>query len=728
MDESGKKRILLVEDEAIIAMIEARELRREGYLVIHAGDGEKAIAAVRGASPPIDLVLMDIDLGEGMDGTEAAEEILRTHKVPVVFLSSHTERNIVEKTEKITSYGYVLKNSGMFVLDASIKMAFRLFEARQFQQRHQGESPACGKDALPGAMLANIGDVIGIMAADGIMKYKSPNIEGLFGWKPEDLVGTDGWDTVHPGDIERIRTAFAALVSQDKAKATVEYRYKHKDGSYSWIELTAVNSLGDPDIEGIVLNYHDISARKRGEAALRESEERLHLALEAAKAGTWEWSLDTNENLWSEELWRLYGLDPHCVPSSYEAWLGSIMPEDRAGAEMAVAEAVRNGGELNVEWRVRDADGTIRWNMSRGKPIRDSSGRVRSYLGIVIDITERKRSEEALRESEERYSLTLSAVMDGFWDWHVPSGRAFFSPLYYALLGFEDGEFPANYESWRLLVHPEDLERVEEELLRCTTRGKGFSIDFRMRTGNGSWLWVCTRGNAVKQDAAGKALRMLGTLSDISQRVLAEEENRRLLREKEIILKEVHHRVKNNINTIMSLLAIQARFQDSPDASAVLMSAAGRLQSMKVLYDKLYRSENESAISVRDYLPALMAEILAIFPNGHEVRLRTRIEDIVMSTRILSVLGILLNELMTNAMKHAFTGRQDAEISLELAKVGNRVSILFADNGLGMPEASSVEKSAGFGLQLVGMLVRQIDGSISSAGRGGTSYRIEFRD
>ena len=129
MNSDGTKTLLLVEDQALIARSEAMTLKRHGYQVITVYTGEQAIDAVE-KSPEIDLVLMDINLGRGLDGTQAAERILRQRDLPLIFLSSHAEREVVEKTEGITSYGYIIKNSGETVLIASIKMAFRLFEAR----------------------------------------------------------------------------------------------------------------------------------------------------------------------------------------------------------------------------------------------------------------------------------------------------------------------------------------------------------------------------------------------------------------------------------------------------------------------------------------------------------------------------------------------------------------------------------------------------------------------
>jgi PAS domain S-box-containing protein len=141
---------------------------------------------------------------------------------------------------------------------------------------------------------------------------------------------------------------------------------------------------------------------------------------------------------------------------------------------------------------------------------------------------ERLESEDALRKSEERYAMTISAVNDGLWDWHVPSGIAFFSPLYYTILGYANGEFAATYNSWRLLVHPEDIGNAECELRKSVETGKGFSIDLRMKGKAGEWIWVSTRGRAIDLDADGKAVRMAGVLSDITDRKRLEVEKAKL--------------------------------------------------------------------------------------------------------------------------------------------------------------------------------------------------------
>ncbi len=197
----------------------------------------------------------------------------------------------------------------------------------------------------------------------------------------------------------------------------------HVAGAFTPNRLTALTLLASQaaiSVQNALLLSHERVSREAAERverdaqraihALRESEERLRLAQDAAKAGTWEWDLRTDENFWSEGLWELYGLEPHSREPSYEAWRQTIHPDDRANAEEVVQLAARAGTELNLEWRVRSRSGPERWLMARGRPVRDAAGRVVRYIGISVDITDRKRAEEALREEDRRKGHFLGVL------------------------------------------------------------------------------------------------------------------------------------------------------------------------------------------------------------------------------------------------------------------------------------------------------------------------------
>ena len=211
MNRELSKNILLVEDEPIIAMAEKHVLEKFGYSVFLASTGEEAVKSVNTAAP-IDLVLMDIDLGPGIDGTTAADTILRSKDLPVVFLSSHTEPNIVEKTESITSYGYIVKNAGETVIHASIKMAFRLFEAKMLEKKRSDEL-RLERDRAQMYL-----DVAGVMfvAIDRNETVSLINRKGceILGLSKNDIIGKNWFDSFIPGEsANEVKTVFRKMMN-----------------------------------------------------------------------------------------------------------------------------------------------------------------------------------------------------------------------------------------------------------------------------------------------------------------------------------------------------------------------------------------------------------------------------------------------------------------------------------------------------------------------------------
>jgi len=220
---------------------------------------------------------------------------------------------------------------------------------------------------------------------------------------------------------ERLRSAHARYI-QDFGETHVTRRQMGALGSIAAVrtngeEFPIEASISRVDVAGRTLFtaiVRDITERKRAEEGARKSEERLHLALRHANAGIWEWDLQTNQNTWSEEVWRLYGLEPHRCEPSYEAWLAAVHPHDGERAARRVREAASQGSELSLEYRTSGRTGEVRWLLARGQPIRDASGKPIRYLGVVLDITERKRAQEKLVEAHRRTTAILESISDGF--------------------------------------------------------------------------------------------------------------------------------------------------------------------------------------------------------------------------------------------------------------------------------------------------------------------------
>lgn len=221
MSDKTPKTILIVEDEAVIAMLETQQLKKEGYRVIHVLNGENAINLVCRKNELVDLILMDIDLGDGIDGTDTAREILKEKNIPILFVSSHIEKNIVEKTEKISSYGYVVKNSSFTVLDASIKMAFKLFDAKQLLQDQIDEindlynNAPCGYHSI---------------SPDGtILSINNTELKWL-GFKRDEIVGENISKILTPDGLKVFNDVFPAFKEIGYIN-NLDLNFFRKDGS-----------------------------------------------------------------------------------------------------------------------------------------------------------------------------------------------------------------------------------------------------------------------------------------------------------------------------------------------------------------------------------------------------------------------------------------------------------------------------------------------------------------
>lgn len=210
------------------------------------------------------------------------------------------------------------------------------------------------------------------------------------------------------------------------------------------------------------------------------------------------------------------------------------------------------------------------------------------------------------------------------------------------------------------------------------------------------------------------------------ERMLAEEKINSLLNEKEIILREVHHRIKNNLNTTHNLLMLQVESSENEEIKKALDNAASRVRAMLSLYEELFVSGHYTEVNLKDYLPFLCERIIANFPDRNKIKLSVQSQEISLGEKNIASLNLIINELLTNIMKYAFTGKEEGKISVELKNFDNMVLLSVQDDGNGIPDNIDLRNSNGFGLSLVNMLTRQLDGTISFESNNGTKVNLQF--
>jgi PAS domain S-box-containing protein len=360
----------------------------------------------------------------------------------------------------------------------------------------------------------------------GKYEYVSPASKDIFGYAPDEFYSTPQLiaKVIHPYWLEIFAEQWKKLLAGDMP-AFYEYKIIDKAGDERWLYQRNVLVLGDDDkpfaLEGIVT---DITDRKQAEQALRESEDRLQLAMDAGEHAFWDYNLDTGDVFFSPRYYTMLGYEIGELPKRIETWVELMHPEDRKTIVPEVLEYVKNAESYSVDFRLKCKDGSYRWISGRGKSFEiDEQGVSHRAVGIHVDITERKQAEEALRESEEMFRVTAQKTGQMVYDYYPATGKIKWEGAVEALTGqtYEDIQ-SCDVNGWEELVHEEDRKTILDELDIAQQKCSSYDVEYRFRQKNGCFLFVEEHG-VFLPDSEGKAVRMLGSLKDITERKQAEE-------------------------------------------------------------------------------------------------------------------------------------------------------------------------------------------------------------
>jgi len=291
---------------------------------------------------------------------------------------------------------------------------FQIAMLENITERKRAEERLQQSEGRFGSLIRNALDIITILDADGTIRYESPAVERIFGYQPEELVGSNAFDLVHPDELPSTYAAFLEALADPTLTPIFEFRFRHKDGSWRWLEATGTNLLADPAVGGFVVNSHDVTGRKAVDDALRQREASLAEAQQLAHIGSWEWNIASNHVTWSDGLYRIVGTTREEFVPSYEGYLAYVHPEDRSRVHGIIGQALVNRNDFEFEHRMVGTDGAVSTICAKGVAILDPKGQVMGYRGTDQDISDRKRLEEGLRYQAFHDSLTDLPNRPGF--------------------------------------------------------------------------------------------------------------------------------------------------------------------------------------------------------------------------------------------------------------------------------------------------------------------------
>lgn len=375
---------------------------------------------------------------------------------------------------------------------------------------------------------------------------------------------------------------------------------------------------------------------------------------------------------------------------------------------------------------ITDARGHVHWLQTIKRPIVSPDGTAHQILGIAADITARKRAEKALRHSEERFRQIAENIREVFWITEPRVNKLIYiSPAYEEVWGMTCRDLSEVSLMWRNTVHAEDQPRV----LAATENvqaGGDYDLEYRIVRPDGEIRWVRDRAFPIV-NASGEIYRVAGVMDDVTERKQALEQITASLHEKEVLLKEIHHRVKNNMQVITSLLSLQSKTIGDQQAFAVFQDSQNRVKSMALIHETLYQSKDLSRINFAEYLKKLVAHVSRSYRlRPDAVKINVKVDDVSLPIDTAVPCGLIINELASNSLKYAFPADMRGEVNITFGHADAQYVLRVSDTGVGLPVDFDPEKGKSLGMKLVRMLTTQLCGEIECRNGVGTTFEITF--
>jgi PAS domain S-box-containing protein len=551
--------------------------------------------------------------------------------------------------------------------------------------------------------------------------------ERITGYTMDELTGIDWFEKIVPKD--RYAHVWEVFQSYQQRTGTMPTTLENpiltKTGEERFISWQN-RTISSPDKVISTISFGiDITERKLVEEALKKSEKRMRLTLEATQIGIWDWDVKNDQWYASPTYYSMLGYEPQLGQGNRAEWLERVHPDDRAKVKEKIDNVlIQNFNSYEYEARMRHADSTYRWVSVSGFGIeRDLDGNATRILGIRMDITDRKRAEEGIIQAKEDWENTFDAVPDliTILDTNFQVLRA--NKAMADKLGV-DPEETVGLTCYRA-VHGLDAPPSFCPYTKLLEDGQEHTKEFHEDRIGGDFMVSVS----PLYDSEGKLMGSVHVARDITDRKQAEEKIKRSLKEKEVLLSEIHHRVKNNMQIISSLLNLQSEYVVDDEAVNVLQASQDRVKAMATIYEKLSKSQDLSRIKFAEYIQSLVQGLFyAHTIKKGQINPIIEIEDIMLNIETALPCGLIISELISNSLKHAFPEGKKGKVCVSLKVHDNEYVLKISDDGIRFPEDIDFKNTDSLGLKLVNILVRQINGEITLDRNQGTEFKITFKE
>jgi PAS domain S-box-containing protein len=556
---------------------------------------------------------------------------------------------------------------------------------------------------------------------DNKIKYMNRSSYKILEIQDEGWIGKNFWEIMHADSQEGIRTRGNERMNSSNPNLRYEFELKTLSGKEIWLDVSG----GVIDYKGKKAGFvtaYDITDRKRAEIVIQNSRNFYLSLFDEFPTLIWKTNKECKVDYYNKTWLHFRGITLEKELSN--GWGIAVHPEDLDRTDAIYEEATKERRPFRVEYRLKHHTGEYKWVLDIGRPFYEIDGAFGGYIGTCLDINDQKALEESLKISEQYYKNLFESAHDAI---------IIFRPEDEMILDVNEQACKIYGFSREEMLHmslkdvSEDIDRGREMIKDTLDKNFVHGLNTIHRTKFGNKMFIESNG-AVINFKNEKAI--LAINRDVTSKKQAENQILSSLKEKEILLKEVHHRVKNNLQVISSLLKLQSEYINDKNDREIFRESQNRVRTMALIHEKLYRSHDLARIDFGDYVQNLTSSLLLTYNvNKHKIKLKYNIEKIFFDVDTAIPCGLLINELVSNCIKHAFGKDDSGEIKIELyTDEDNCYSMIVKDNGKGFPETVDFRNTKTLGMQLVVTLADQLDAVVSMDNHVGTSFLIKFKE
>lgn len=549
----------------------------------------------------------------------------------------------------------------------------------------------------------------------------------IIGYSKKELLTMTYEEITHPDDVKMENEILDQTIDGTGNNFHFEKRYIHKNGRIVYVDLrlnVLRDTLGKPYQQ--IAQVVDITERIIAEQKLKQTQARLTAVLNnLPNVAIYEYGEEIN--FVSENIMDILGYPAEEFMKNESLFSNLMLEDDIVIYDDKVARWKRDGakGVISNEIRVRNKQNEIIWLEDHMYEVNPGNARP-YYSGIMIDITQQKKTQLKMLETETKLSAILRNLPKVII-YQSGMGNDFISDNIEEMIGYTPAEVLESKYFFGSIMHQEDMMAVKNSISNWHKAGDEgiLNMEFRVKKKNGGYIWI--EDHMFKVKVNEKESYLSGILIDITDRKLAEQKISRSLKEKELLLKEIHHRVKNNLQVVSSLLKLQSGYVKDESSLDLLIDSQNRVRSMALVHQKLYQSKDFSEIDFPEYLKQLSEHLLNVFKTkSGDISVIVNSADVNLGIDLAVPCGLILNELISNSLKYAFPEGKKGEIKIDFKFTDEIYEIIISDNGIGFPDEINYKETKSLGLQLVNTLVGQIDGNITMENKAGTTFNIRF--